>query len=67
MINLGRNKIGDDGCQHISKLKASVLKELVLCNMFMIKIGTRLETRDASGYHREDGLSSKHSLLVIVS
>ena len=58
--NLGYNNIGDDGCQHISKLKAPMLKILSLCNMFMIKGKTRLETKDASGYHREDGLSSKY-------
>ena len=67
MINLGGNNIGDGECQHISNLKALMLKELVLCNMFMIKIQTILETRDASGYHREDGLSSKDSVLVTVS
>ena len=43
-----------------------MLKILSLSNMFMIKIGTTLETRDASGYHREGGLSSYNSGLVIV-
>ena len=66
MINSGYISVGDNGCQLISKLKAPILKELWLGNIFRTKGGTTLETRDANGYYREDGLYYKHSIFVII-